>query len=85
MTASAPHMFRGVSPDKYARLVENAKGAGIEMHGNSGSAVKFGVEVAWNYSPMTQELTLQCLRTPSFLSPADVDAKIQSLVKQALA
>ncbi len=85
MAASAPHVFQGISQEKYAHLVEKAKGAGIEMQGNSGSAVKFGVEVAWNYSPETQELTLQCLNTPYFLTVADVDAKIESLVKQATA
>ena len=65
--------------------MEKARGAGIEMQGNSGSATKFGVEVEWNYSPETQDLTLQCLRTPFFLTAADVDAKIQSLVNEALA
>lgn len=85
MAASAPHVFHGITPERYARLVEKARGAGIEMQGNSGSATKFGVEVEWNYSPETQELTLQCLRTPFFLTAADVDAKIQSLVNEALA
>jgi hypothetical protein len=85
VAASAPNVFQGVTPEKYALLVEKARGAGIEMEGNTGSAAKFGVEVAWNYSPETQELSLQCLRTPFFLSAADVDAKIQSLVNQAMA
>lgn len=85
MAGSAAHVFHGITPEKYARLVEKARGAGIEMQGNSGSATKFGVEVEWNYSPETQDLTLQCLRTPFFLTAADVDAKIQSLVTEAMA
>jgi hypothetical protein len=43
------------------------------------------VEVAWNYSSGTQELTFQCLRTPFFMKAEDVDAKIKSLVKGSLA
>ena len=82
MTASAPQTFHGVTPERYARLVEKASAAGIPMDGNAGSAAKFGVEVAWNYSPETQELTIHCLRTPFFLNAGDVEAKIRSLVQQ---
>jgi hypothetical protein len=39
----------------------------------------------WNYSPETQELTLQCLKHPFFLTAADVDTKIRDLVNQTLA
>ena len=52
---------------------------------SSGTASKYGVEVAWNYSSGTQELTFQCLRTPFFMKAEDVDAKIKSLVKGSLA
>ena len=85
MAPSAPQTFKGITPDQYARLTEKAKGAGIEMDGNSGSATKFGVEMEWNYSPETQELTLQCVTTPFFVNAADVDAKIRDLVHQTLA
>ena len=85
MGASAPQTFKGITPDQYAQLIERAKGAGIEMKGNSGSASKFGVEVQWNYVPETQELTLQCLKHPFFMSVADVDARICNLVHQTLA
>ncbi len=84
MAPSAPQTFKGISPDKYALLTEKAKGAGIEMEGNSGTATKFGVEMQWNYSPETQELSLQCLKHPFFVSAADVDTKIRDLVHQTL-
>lgn len=84
MANAAPQTFKNITPDQYARLSEKAKGAGIEMHGNTGSAGKYGVEVAWNYSPDTQELTLQTLKTPFFMSAADVDSKIRDLVHQTL-
>ena len=85
MAASAPQVFTGITLDGYARLADKARGAGIDINGNSGRASKFGVEVAWNYSPEAQELTLQCLRAPFFMSPADVDKRMQTLVKQSLA
>jgi hypothetical protein len=85
MAPSAPQVFNGVTPDQYTRLVEKAKAAGIDISGNTGEASKFGVEVSWNYVPATQELTLQCLKTPFFMSASDVDAKIHSLVEQSLA
>ena len=85
MAPSAPQVFKPVTPNQYARLQEKAKSAGIEINGNSGTAAKYGVEVSWNYLPDSQELTLQCLKTPFFMKPSDVDAKIQSLVTQSLA
>jgi hypothetical protein len=83
MTASAAQLFEGITPEQYARLVAKAKAAGIELSGNTGTASKYGVEVAWNYALETQELTLQCLKTPFFVSAADVNAKIQALVKES--
>jgi hypothetical protein len=84
MATSAPQVFKGVTPDQYSRLVEKARGAGIDLNGNSGTASKFGVEVAWNYSPANEELTLQCLRAPFFMSRADVDARMEKLVRESL-
>ena len=84
MAQSEPQIFKDVTPDQYAHLVQKAKGAGIEMTGNSGTASKFGVEVKWNYVPEAQELTLQCVGVPFFMNAADVDAKIRDLVKESL-
>jgi len=85
MAAGEPQVFNGVTPDKYAKLTEKARGAGIDLNGNSGTASKFGVEVTWNYSPADQVLSLQCLKAPFFMSRADVDARIQKLVQDSLA
>lgn len=83
MGESAPQVFSGVTPAQYERLVEKAKAAGIELSGNRGTASKFGVEVTWTYVPETQQLTLQTLKAPFFMKPADVDAKIQTMVKES--
>jgi hypothetical protein len=85
MATSAPQVFKGVTPDQYARLAEKARGAGIDLNGQSGTASKFGVEIAWSYAPANEELTLQCLKTPFFLKAADVDARIKKLVQESLA
>lgn len=85
MTQSAPQIFQGVTPEQYAQLVEKAKEAGIDLAGNSGTASKYGVEIAWNYSPESHELSIQCLKAPFFMSAADVNAKIRSLVERVTA
>jgi hypothetical protein len=85
MSEFAQHVFQGVTPDKYDLLVEKARASGIELSGNSGTASKFGVEISWSYSPEAQELTLQCLKCPFFMKKADLDAKIDTLVRENLA
>jgi hypothetical protein len=84
MASSAPQVFKGITPQQYELLMAKAKTAGIDIAGNSGSASKFGVEISWDYSPDTQELTLQTLKTPFFMKAADVDAKVKSLVHESL-
>lgn len=85
MTQSATQVFAGIEPGQYGKLMEKAREAGIELTGNSGTASKYGVEVAWNYSPESCELSIQCVKTPFFVSAADVDARIRSLVESARA
>jgi hypothetical protein len=84
MTDTAPQLFENVTPDQFAQLQQKASSAGIDIAGNSGSASKMGVEVAWNYSPETQQLTLHCLKAPFFVSVSDVNQKIRTLVSETL-
>ena len=83
MAISAPQSFKGVTPERYEVLAGRARTAGIPLNGHSGSASLFGIEVSWNYSPETQELVVQCLRTPFFMRQGEVDAKIRNLVEQS--
>lgn len=80
-TQPAP-IFTGITPDQYAQLTEKARANGIDMSGNSGTATKFGVEMTWTYAPELQQLTVQCLRTPIFISAASVYAKLEALAQQ---
>jgi hypothetical protein len=84
MAQSAPQVFSGITPENYATLIKKAQAAGLSLSGNSGTASKFGVEVAWNYSVEAQQLTIQCLGTPFFVKSEEVNAKIQALVKETL-
>ena len=84
MGQNEAQVFPSVTPERFARLIAKAKAAGFDLSGNSGTASTFGVEVAWNYSPETEQLTFQCLRTPFFIKPEEVHAKIRDLVKESL-
>jgi hypothetical protein len=84
LSPNPPLAFSNITPAQFATLTVKAKSAGIDLAGNTGTASKFGVEVTWNYSPDTQQLTLQCLKTPFFMSAADVHTKLQALVQQSL-
>jgi hypothetical protein len=85
MGECAPQVFRGITAERYAILLKKAQANGINLSGNGGTASKYGVEVAWNYDQAGQELTFHCLRTPFFMKPEDVNAQIESMVKESLA
>ncbi len=84
MAQGEPQVFSGITPAQFSTLTAKAHAAGIQLNGNSGSASKYGVEIAWNYAPESQQLTLHCLHTPFFVKPEDVNTKIQALVKESL-
>ena len=73
-----------ITPGQFAKLTARAQAAGINLGGNCGRASKFGVEIEWNYSAETGELTLHCLDTPLFVKPEAVNAKILALVKESV-
>jgi len=82
---SAPQVFSGITPERWAKLMSKAQAAGIDLNANSGTASQYGVEVTWNYVPDTKKLTLQCLSAPFFVNLEDVNARIRALVKESAA
>ncbi|MGA2250513.1 hypothetical protein [Terracidiphilus sp.] len=82
--SNTPQLFNNISPAQFAVLQQKAGSAGIPISGNSGSASKMGVEVAWNYSPDSQQLSIECLKAPFFISASDVNQKIHDLVTETL-
>lgn len=85
MPSTAPLVFSPITPEQFALLTQKASAAGIPMSGDSGTASSFGVEVSWNYSAAALQLSLQVLKTPFFMGPEAVNAKIQELVKETVA
>jgi hypothetical protein len=83
MEQNEAQVFSGITPEQYAKLKEKAREADMDIAGNNGTASQFGVEVAWNYVPATQQLTLRCLKTPFFIGVAEVNAKIRALVNES--
>jgi hypothetical protein len=77
--------FQSITPEQYALLIAKANAAGLALSGNSGTASRLGVEVTWNYTPESRMLVVQCLRTPFFLKPEEVNAKIEALVRETTA
>jgi hypothetical protein len=76
--------FSGITPAQFSALQQKAAANGIDLSSNSGATSKFGVEVAWNYAPGTGELSIQCLSAPFFMSAETVNAKIKTLVQEAI-
>ena len=85
MSSAAPLVFSPVSPAQFDHLSRQAQASGIAISGNSGAADKFGIEVSWQFDPDSQQLTLQCLKTPFFVSRDSVEARLRALVQQSLA
>lgn len=85
MVENKSQVFSNIAPGQFAKLSQKANAAGVKMAGNSGSASKMGVEIAWNYSEDKQQLELTCLRTPFFMKAEDLNAKLRDLVNETLA
>jgi hypothetical protein len=85
MKTTSPMTFPGITPEQYSALLAKAKAAGIALSGTSGTASRLGVEISWNYSPDSRVLDIECLRTPFFLKPEEVNARIEALVRETIA
>ena len=83
--SAQPLVFAPVTASQYAQLVQKAQASGIDLTGNSGTASKFGVEIAYAYDPAAATLTLHCIKSPFFVSVADVHSRLEALVREALA
>jgi hypothetical protein len=77
-------VFSNITPAQYATLAQKVSEAGIALSGLSGTASKFGVQIAWNYVEAAHQLTIQVLHTSFFQKPEDVYTKINQLVQDAL-
>jgi hypothetical protein len=76
----AAQVFSGITDARFQCLVAKASANGIAISGNSGSASKDGITIAWNFDPGSQTLTLQCTATPFFLPCSVINGKIHEMV-----
>jgi len=83
-TAHFRQVFSNISPAQYAALIHKTNQAGLGLMGNSGTTSKLGVDVAWEYSPDANRLTIQCLSAPFFMNADTVNAKIRGLVQESV-
>jgi hypothetical protein len=81
---TAPLVFTPISPEQYETLLQKANDAGLALEGNSGTASRLGVEVAWEYAPESLRLTIQCLSAPFFMNSDTVNKKIRALVQETV-
>ncbi len=77
-------IFDDITAEQFEKLQAKAKTAGIPLEGASGEATKMGIHFGWNYEQAEGRLTVQCLQVPFFVSCSDVNARIESLVKETL-
>jgi hypothetical protein len=82
MAEAGPLVFEGVTKAQYARLVDRAKAAGIEIVGESGKVHKYGAAIEYDYAPDAKVLRLECTKTPFYLKTSDVYARLHALVNE---
>ena len=54
--------FNNITDPVWQCLRAKAAAAGIQVNSNTGSAGKFGVQVAWTYDPAAHTLQLQAVK-----------------------
>jgi hypothetical protein len=82
MSSCAAQTFTGISPDQFACLLKMVSDSGVPISGNSGSASKDGITVAWTFDPTTKTLNIQCTSAPFFVTCGMINSKIHDLVDQ---
>jgi hypothetical protein len=82
MGSCAAQTFPGISPDQFACVLQKVNESGISISGNSGSASKDGITIAWEFDPVTQTLSIQCTASPFYVSCGTINSKIHDLVDE---
>jgi hypothetical protein len=72
--------FTGFTLERFDCLLEKAQAAGVDITGNSGTASRDGIEITWNFDPIAQTLTIQCIAAPLLVPCGVINSKIRALV-----
>jgi hypothetical protein len=70
----------GLTPEKYASLLETAKRQGLELTGDRGSTAYQGMDFTWSYDAAAESLTIQCTSKPFFVPCSMIEERIRQLV-----
>lgn len=85
MTACPLLSYANVTPAHWATMKAEVRAQyGVEITTDYGKQEADGLTIEWNYSGY-QTLTLQCLDSPFWVSCDQINAAIDSLIKQVLA
>jgi hypothetical protein len=69
----------GITPDKYAALVAQAKSQGLDLSAESGSTTYQDMNFTWTYDPTAETLTIQCVEKPFFIPCTAIESRIRAL------
>jgi hypothetical protein len=85
MASSDVQTFSGITPQHFEWLVQKAQAAGINISGNSGTASRSGITIAWEYDPAAQKLVVQCTDKPVYVGCGTILSQIRELVNNCTA
>ncbi|MDR3797978.1 MAG: hypothetical protein P4K93_07485 [Terracidiphilus sp.] len=74
--------FTGVTAERFADMAAKVKQeTGVEIAGNSGSAVKSGYGFRWNYDLASKVLAISVLAKPWIVPMSVVERKLREFVE----
>jgi hypothetical protein len=72
MSACNEQVFNGITPARWECIRQAMQGrTGVSLATDTGTASKSGFTMRWNFDPLAQVLTVQCLEKP-FIVPCSV-------------
>jgi hypothetical protein len=77
---SCPAMtLSGLTPEKYAALLQAANAQGLAIAGPSGATKYQGMEFTWSYDQPAATLTIQCTSKPFYVPCSVIEEKIRQI------
>lgn len=85
MSGCDAQSFSGVTQEHFDCLVQKAQSSfGIAINGDTGSASRNGITIAWGYNRASQSLTIQCTEKPAFLICGIITSQVSDMVNSCL-
>jgi len=77
-----PVVFHGITPEMWASIETQARAAGIDIEHDEGTVHVGPADLRWDFEPARQDLTVQCMAKPFFVSCSAVNSRITALFQQ---